>query len=162
MSRSAFGRADRLIQKKRKDAYEETAKLPEGTVCPDCGAVVTGGSWSWDIPGSRGRRTLCPACRRIQERLPAGQVQLSGTFLDGHRREILNLIRNLEDQEKRAHPLERIMTIYENRRRLEVITTGIHLARLIGESVSRSYKGDLDFQYGEGEKTIRVQWTRDA
>jgi len=41
-----------------------------------------------------------------------------------------------------------------------VTTTGVHLARRIGEALSRSYKGEFSFQYGDGEKTLRVYWER--
>jgi len=41
-----------------------------------------------------------------------------------------------------------------------VTTTGIHVARRIGEALARAYKGDLSYQYAEGEKRIRVYWRR--
>jgi hypothetical protein len=41
-----------------------------------------------------------------------------------------------------------------------VTTTGIHVARRIGEALGRAYKGDLSYQYADGEKRIRVYWQR--
>ena len=32
------------------------------------------------------------------------------------------------------------------------------MARRIGEAVARAYQGNLNFTYGDNEKTIRVQW----
>jgi len=39
-------------------------------------------------------------------------------------------------------------------------TTGVHIARRIGESLSRACQGDYSFQYGDAEKIIRVFWSR--
>ena len=41
-----------------------------------------------------------------------------------------------------------------------VTTTGIHVARRIGEALARAYKGDLSYQYAAAEKRIRVYWQR--
>ena len=41
-----------------------------------------------------------------------------------------------------------------------VTTTGIHVARRIGESLARSYRGDLDCRYADGADSIRVTWAR--
>jgi hypothetical protein len=95
-------------------------------------------------------RAVCPACRRIADRFPAGRVELSGEFLRDHREEILNLVRNAEDAEKSERPMERIMAITEEAGRALVTTTGIHVARRIGEALSRSYQGELDYRYGDG------------
>ena len=54
---------------------------------------------------------VCPACRRVRDRYPAGEVTLGGTFFVEHADEALSLVRNIEDAERRAHPLQRIMTI---------------------------------------------------
>lgn len=105
-------------------------------------------------------RAVCPACRRIADRFPAGRVELSGDFFTGHREEILNLVRNAEAAEKCERPLERIMAITDETGSAIVTTTGIHVARRIGESLSRSYQGELDCRYGDGEDSIRVAWVR--
>jgi hypothetical protein len=39
-------------------------------------------------------------------------------------------------------------------------TTGVNIARRIGEAISRSYNGNFSFQYADGEKSIRVYWER--
>jgi hypothetical protein len=85
---------------------------------------------------------------------------MKGEFFDAHRGEILNLVSNVEEQEKGERPLERIMTISNEKGHTVVTTTGIHIARRIGEALSRSYKGDYTFQYADGEKNIRVYWQR--
>jgi hypothetical protein len=41
-----------------------------------------------------------------------------------------------------------------------ITTTGVHIARRLGESLKRSYRGDLKINYEDGEKRIRVSWFR--
>lgn len=155
-----MARRDKMIQQERQDVYRSRAKYAEPTVCKDCGAVYAGGRWSWAKAAPGAERASCPACRRIADRMPAGRVEMSGDFFAGHRDEILNLVRNAEAAEKADRPLERIMAIADEQGSTVVTTTGIHVARRIGESLARSYQGALDSRYGDGEDTIRVSWAR--
>ncbi len=103
---------------------------------------------------------VCPACQRIADNYPARHLTIKGAFFAKHREEIFNLIRNMEKQEKGEHPMERIMAIVDEKDHTMLTTTGIHLARRIGEALSRAYQGDFDFTYGDGEKNIRATWSR--
>lgn len=160
MDKSQYGRRDRLIQEDRHDTYQERCKWPEPTVCSECGAVFSEGRWSWWEVASDAHTIICPACQRIKDAYPAGLLELRGAFFDSHRQEINNLIRNIEEQEKGAHPMERIMAIAPEGDHVLVTTTGVHLARRIGEALHHAYQGDLDFAYGDAEKSIRVAWCR--
>ena len=160
MNRGMHRRNDRLIKEKRHDVYQEKGKRPEPTVCPQCNALFVNGRWSWGKPPKEVHETLCPACRRIAENLPAGYIEIKGRFFREHQDEILNLARNVEKQESNERPLERIISITDEKNRTLVTTTGINIARRIGEALSRSYNGDFSFQYAEGEKSIRVYWER--
>ncbi|RMF56173.1 MAG: ATPase [Calditrichaeota bacterium] len=160
MAKRSHFRKDRLIQQKRHDAYQEVTKLPEPTECQKCHAVYVGGRWTWKRVKENSHQTTCPACLRIEQNFPAGIVELSGAFFLEHRGEILNLVRNIEEKEKDAHPLERIMKIEDDNSSSIITTTGIHLARRIGEALHRAYKGDYNFQYGDQDKQILVKWER--
>ncbi len=160
MKRPAYGRKDRLVKQKRDDVYKARKKWPEPTACTACGAVFEGGRWLWKERPKQANAAVCPACRRIADNYPAGTIEIRGPFFIEHREEILGLIRNIEDQEKVEHPLERIISIADAEGGVSVTTTGIHVARRIGEALARSYKGDFAFQYGEGQKSITVRWTR--
>lgn len=160
MSKSKHGRQDRLLKEKRHDTYKERGKWPEPTLCKECGALFINGRWCWGKSPAEANGTICPACRRISDNLPAGYIELKGTFFQEHYDEILNLTRNIEQQEKNERPLERIMAIIDEKDHTLVTTTGIHIARRIGEALSRSYNGDLSFQYAEDEQNIRVYWQR--
>lgn len=93
------------------DAYKVREKLPEPTVCPDCGAVYRQGRWVWASAPEGAHRTRCPACRRTHDRYPAGRVTIGGGFFAQHRDEVLNFVKNCEARAKAEHPMERIIAI---------------------------------------------------
>lgn len=161
MDKGVYGRYDRLIKEKRHDTYQQKEKLPQPTVCTECRASLQDGRWSWEAAPPGAHITTCPACQRIGDDFPAGYIEIHGDFFKGHREEMHNLIRNTEKLEKGEHPLERIMAITNEEVHTLVTTTGIHLARRIGEALKHAYQGDLDVAYGDGEQSIRVGWRRD-
>lgn len=160
MDKGQFGRRDRLVQERRHDTYQERKKCCGPAVCATCGAMFVGGRWTWQEAMEGADTIVCPACARIADNYPAGQVTIKGPFFKQHREELLNLVRNAEDRAKGEHPLERLMAIAEEKDQTMITTTGIHLARRIGEALASAYQGELDFTYGEAEKTIRVTWSR--
>jgi hypothetical protein len=153
-------RNDRLIQDKRKDVYMKTITPKASMVCSNCGAIFSNGKWTWKELLSTSKETICPACKRINDNYPAGFVEIKGSFYSGHEEEISNLIMNTEKLEKKERPLERIMMFKPGKSMATLTTTGIHIARRIGEALSRSYQGNFSFQYLDGEKSIRVFWER--
>ena len=155
-------RKDRLIREQVHDPYKTRLKLAEPSVCSTCGAVFQKGRWAWTPPPSGAQKALCQACRRIGDGYPAGEVSLSGSFLEQHRQEILHLARNQEEQEKGERPLHRIMAIDEDANGILIKTTDIHLPRRIGEAVYSAYAGALDYRYSEDTYFIRVNWRRDG
>lgn len=162
MAQYPYGRKDRLIKEKRHDTYFEKEKLADPTRCPVCHALFSNGRWTWKKPPEKTKvhTATCPACRRIADNYPAGRIEIRGEFFQEHKSEIENLIHNIEEQEKARHPLQRLISITGRDDRTLVTTTGIHLARRIGEALSRSYKGELSLHYGDGEQSIRVYWQR--
>ena len=87
-------------------------------------------------------------------------MEIKGEFFQEHRDEIVHLINNVEKQEKDTHPLERIMKMSDTAKGLTVQTTGVHIARRIGEALNHSYKGTYTFQYADDEQIIRCFWQR--
>ena len=154
------GRKNRLLREMDHDTYKSKRKLPEPTLCPDCGAVFQKGRWIWGEPSSGAHKELCPACHRIHDRVPAGFLTITGDFVAKHKEEIMNLIHNVEEQEKAEHPLKRIMGTEEQEDGWVITFTDAHIARRVGESLYNAYKGELDFQYTEEETMLRVNWRR--
>lgn len=153
-------RADKMFSQGRIDPYERRKKLPDPTRCPRCGALYMQGRWTWQIADQPANEELCPACQRIKDKVPAGVIQLSGEFFQANRGEIENLIKNQENLEKGRHPLERLMALKEMEHGLRVETTGIHLARRIGDALKNAYQGNLELEYLDGQRKVRVNWER--
>lgn len=153
-------RRDRLIQEFEHDTYKNRGKLPEPTVCKECGSVFQKGRWQWSARPADAHETLCPACHRIHDRCPGGYLTLTGPFLAAHRDEILHRLRNVEEREKNQHPLRRIMAVEVNGADVNITTTDMQLARSLGEAVHDSYKGELDYRYTEEANILRVNWCR--
>jgi NMD protein affecting ribosome stability and mRNA decay len=154
------GRHDRLLQELVHDTYKSKHKLPEPTVCPECGAVYHRGRWQWGDRPAGAHEESCPACQRVRDRVPQGFLTLRGEFLSEHLDEILALVRNVEEREKAERPLKRIMDTERTDEAVVISFTDAHLARGAGEAVHHAYKGALDFQYVEGGSLLRVSWSR--
>jgi soluble cytochrome b562 len=154
-------RRDRHWSAYEHDPYKAAAKLPEGTWCRDCGAIVADGRWCWNGTKDEAKKHLCPACQRIDDELPAGYVSLSGAFLIARRDEILRAVRNVEQREKAEHPMQRIMKIDQEGAEMLVTTTDVHLARAIGEALRHAYQGELEAVHSVDQDLVRVRWSRD-
>jgi NMD protein affecting ribosome stability and mRNA decay len=155
-------RGDRLIKEQVHDPYMSRAKLPEPTVCPGCSAVFHNGRWQWapTMPADANEE-LCPACRRIREKVPAGFLTLSGGFFADHRDEIMNLVQHKVEAQKAQHPLKRIMDIEDQDDGAVRITfTDTHLPRGVGEAIEHAYQGELDIHYADEAGIVRVMWMR--
>jgi NMD protein affecting ribosome stability and mRNA decay len=142
------------------DSYKSRGKLPEPTLCPQCGAVFLKGKWQWLARPVTAHSETCPACHRIRDNFPAGYVRLEGEFLVQHRAEILGLVQHIEQREKAEHPLQRIMNIADEADAVLITTTDIHLARGIAEAIGNAFAGELDLQYNTEENLLRVTWKR--
>ena len=72
----------------------------------------------------------------MRDRVPAGELALSGAFFTGHRQEIMNLIHNAESEARAEYPLERIMDIVEGEDRTVITFTDAHLVHGLGEALA--------------------------
>lgn len=154
--RRIFGRAQ--DDPASKDPYRSSEKLPDGTCCPDCGAVFSAGRWHWGVGVSPGRAQTCPACQRIKEDAPGGVLILTGPVVREKQEELLSLVQHQETLEKAEHALNRIMDTVADADGMTIRTTDPHLACRIGDALKRAYKGDLEIQFDEGGYFARVTW----
>lgn len=154
-------RHDRLLKELMHDPYHTKKKLAEPTLCPECGAVYQEGRWRWGEARTGAHQELCPACHRINDHCPAGFLNIGGAFLEEHRDEIQHVIHNVEQREKAAHPLKRLMAVEDRPDGSLLATfTDPQLARAVGEALHDAYKGNLDFAYQDSEFMLRVTWSR--
>lgn len=153
-------RRDRMDEERVSDPYRARGKWPEPTTCPTCGATFHRGRWQWGPAAPDAEAHLCPACQRVRDRVPAGQLTLSGEFFKAHRAEILQLVRNAESKARAEHPLERIMDVADEEDRTIVRFTDAHLVHGIGEALHHAYHGELDSRYTDEGDLLRVSWSR--
>ena len=150
------------IEQHRHDPYKARHKLPEPTICPQCGAAFREGRWQWvDKVAEGAHRERGPACHRGNDKFPAGEIIITGAFSKTHHEEIRALVRNTQELQNADHPLSRIIDITEAPDKTVVTTTDIHLPRRIGHALEHAFKGKLDVDYNTEEYFVRIQWSRD-
>lgn len=101
---------------------------------------------------------LCPACKRIRDKLPAGRVRLEGPLVATQADELLRIAYNEAEHEKAEHPLHRIMEVAGGADRLELATTDIHLPQRIGRALKRAHGGKLMVKYARDAYGVLVRW----
>ena len=142
------------------DPYHSKVKPRAPAHCPECGAVFVNGRWTWGEAKAASAEHLCPACLRLRDRVPAAYLNLRGEFFNRNYDEILNLITHVEQRERTAHPLKRIMGSEKQAGGLQMTFTDAHLARGVGEALHDAYQGELEYQYTKGDIMLRVSWHR--
>jgi hypothetical protein len=151
-----------LIAEHRHDPYKARGKLAEPSVCSQCASVFAKGRWQRvQVRPEGAELVICPACQRINDAYPAGEIVLSGTFVAVHAKELIALARNTEAKETSEHPLQRIMSVEQAGGRIVITTTDIHLPRRIAHAIEAAYKGDLETHYDEAGYFVRIEWRRD-
>jgi len=153
-------------QPRLQNPYEERErdKYPDDTVCPECGAVVLKGKWTWGEPLRKAdvSSIVCPACQQIKADYAGGILTLSGSFLAAHREDILNRVRNVESEEKKDHPLQRIMRIIDKGEEIEIRATSEHLMARMGKALKSDFNGELELSFIEDENLARAHWRRNS
>jgi hypothetical protein len=146
------------------DDLQKLGKLPSNTRCPKCNLLFQEGVWKRESSSHNHalQWKLCPACLQIRDHTVGGIVQFSGAFATAHRQDLLNRIRNVEKQTQEERPLERIMSLKENKEGIIVSATTEHLVARIGKSIQRDFGGELDLRYAPEDKFAFAHWHRDV
>ena len=142
----------------------EREKYADDTLCPECGAVFVKGRWKWAKPLRKDDVSSmpCPACQQIKDDYAGGVLTLSGSFLTAHREDILNRVRNVEEAEKKDHPLQRIMAIVDKGEDVEVRTTSEHLVARMAKALKSDFNGELELSFLREENFARARWRRNS
>jgi len=145
---------------KHHGAYEKGPKVADSLMCDDCNVVHHGGRWYWGAPPfGEVRGGVCPACRRVRDRHPAGVIRIP-TPLVRTAGDVEHLLRSIEQIEKAEHPLERIIAIETQGDDLRITTTGIHMARRITSQLERRLHKKPRIHYGDGTE-MHATWDAD-
>ena len=149
------------------DPYIPKLNQGELAVCTRCHALYQRRHWFFDeelfnrsAALQNTRQVVCPACQKIGDNYPEGEVILRGVFLDTHRAEIMNLVSNEEERAKGLNPLERIVRITEGNSALTITTTNEKLAQRIGRALQKAYQGNVSYRWSEDTKYAHVEWVR--
>jgi hypothetical protein len=139
------------------------AEFEDGSCCSECGIVYVNKNWKLYAPQSLKKKTvICPACKKIKEQYYLGILELKGAFLQEHKQEIMNILKNEEERQRAKNALPRIGKIEESDGgKLIVYTTSVRLAYRLGKAVYNACKGDLTIKWSDGEHFTRVYWNRD-
>jgi NMD protein affecting ribosome stability and mRNA decay len=149
-----------VIQERDHDAYRLDHKPAHPTVCPQCHVVHHAGLWQRVAPPAGAQEALCPACRRIRDRFPAGYVSIEGEYFREHRAELMRLVEHCAERAGAEHVLQRIMATEETADGVLVTTTDLHLARGIAQALHHAHQGELTLRYQEAQTLLRAHWKR--
>lgn len=110
-------------------------------------------------PNSQLLSTTCPGCVCVQDGRYAGELKLSGSFLQEHGEEITNLIQNTVHQVQEKNPLAKLVQDPEDEDGITLRTTTAKLAERLGQKLKKSYRGELDKT--SSDSSVRIRWHRD-
>jgi hypothetical protein len=158
------------VYKRKVDLDTDTylPKLaPKGIIkCAGCAAFYHRRHWTLARPEGfeepiHTHPVFCPACLKIRDHFPGGELELRG-FGAEDKREIARILRNEETRAREKNPLERIMRLQETSAGWKVDTTTEKLAQRLGRSIKKARGGKVAFKWGHNNKFIRVVWEKTA
>lgn len=156
-------RHDGMESGHHSDPYQQRHKPSQPSTCPDCQATFHQGRWTWEAPEAGAASHRCPACERIRDGVPAGELRLSGRFLTEHAEEVMQLVSNTEDHIRQEHALERLIDSSGDPSSGEVLLrfTGIHATHGLGEALVHAFGGTLEAPFADAGSPMRASWQRD-
>jgi NMD protein affecting ribosome stability and mRNA decay len=161
-SSTRLKRGNPFLRERVHDPLQTHGSRKRSARCPDCGAQFRNGRWEGpQAPAVGLKPERCPACLRIEEDYPAGELVLSGGFLQAHRDEILATVKHVEERERGDHPLNRIMAIDEHEGAIVISTTDVHLPHRIAHALRNAWDGATKTHYDPAGYFTRVQWVRE-
>ena len=138
---------------------------PKGIIrCTGCGAFYHRRHWTLTRPNAfeepiHVHPVYCPACRKIRDHYPGGELQLLGVAPE-EKREIARILRNELARAREKNPLERIMGLHESNGSWKVDTTTEKLAQRLWRSIKKARGGEVAFKWSHNNKFVRVVWEK--
>lgn len=155
-------------QRPKKDEQEFGLARKEFVICPGCSCVFFDKSWHHSLEEDARHLTdrknirfkTCPACRMKKDRTFEGElvIELSKEKL-GEKKEILNVIKNSDEQAQAHDPMDRILWIEDGGAKIRILISENQLAVRIGKKLESAFKGGvLEIKHSHGEDVIRAFW----
>lgn len=123
---------------KRQNRLKPAKKIG-AVICKKCGVAHVGGRWTWETKPLFPKKTVCPACRRIDDNHPAAILRLTGEIYREHLIDISALIKHFEVVEKKEHPLSRIMDISTQGNQITIRATTPQIVESISSMIGRTF-----------------------
>jgi NMD protein affecting ribosome stability and mRNA decay len=173
---------------RRQNPYRSKDKEAGSPFCRDCGAILHKGKWVASQPIDAPMRlplslrpasvratlrssaeklgqvtafrsqTLCPACKQLADRYALGVIELHGDSWKLQEKEVLNMIRNSEKIARARNDQERILWRQTRGDTTKIYVTLPELARHIGRSLQKTFKGKTEYRRSSEEPFLRVVW----
>ena len=145
-----------------RDTYLPKLSPKEVIQCSGCGAFYHRRHWMLATPVGfklpvHVHPICCPACRKIKQGYPSGELSLRG-IETAERQEILRILRNEEKQARAKNPLELIMGLQETDGHWKVETTTEKLAQRLGRSIKKARGVKLVYKWCNNNKVVRIVW----
>ncbi len=161
-------RLDELYDVKLKDPYLDLKQYKDPTICPSCNLIYHNKRWFFDdveykflVKNNNVTYKKCPACRKIEDNYPLALLEIYKSKLsDIELRDLQNLIKNEVKNEEGKNPLSRLIKVKEDGDKLIITTTTEFLGKKIAKAIDKTFHGNLHFSFSNGEKFIRISWTR--
>ena len=164
LSRQIKGSWQPRVPKQRKEEQELGPGKINILMCRECEVVYYYKSWHHRLEDykelsedKRIKFVLCPACQMIKDKKYEGHVILKNPAQD-KKKEILRLVKNIGERAFQRDPLDRIISIKNKSKDIEILTTENQLAISIGKQIKNAFKGSLEIQWSHEESTARVIW----
>lgn len=143
---------------------KENAIVHENMYCSSCGAVFVRRDWRWDASKLKEFQKLekpsivCEACYRTKNDVPLGMLTILGLKDASKKASILKEIEDLAAMETERKPMERVTRVNEKTDETVIFTTTADLAKKMGHSLHRRFRGSLSVDSRSPHEITRVVW----
>ena len=160
------GMISKRHQRSRKEESEFGLAGKEFLKCSGCGVVYFDKSWHHGLleekqehlkENRRFRFTLCPACKMKKDKVFEGELVIKlKTYNLKLKTDILNTIKNSDEQAQERDPLDRVLWTEERGDSVHIFTSENQLAVRIGKKLESSFpKSKVEIRRS-GEDVTRV------
>jgi transcription antitermination factor NusA-like protein len=159
-------------QARRSEMVKKEIRSEKGVLeCTGCGAVYFDKHWHGKealkemMDGVETLTALCDVCHTKMMRIGSSIAGFTGEVLVENistleaKAEILSLIRNISKRAQAKDPMERVLRIDEQGKKMTIYVSENQLAVTIGKELHSAMKGGtLTITWSDDDKPVRVYW----